>query len=111
LAQNGYEAAPVGAEIVWTLRDDPASWVLTLEISNPGLPIAAEVLPRVTEPFFGNKAAGASLGLAILQRLTPSQWGELAISSALQGTRAGLLVPRLEPEMSPERVGDSGLRA
>jgi len=104
LTQNACEAAPEGGEIVWTLRDNPASGVLTLEVSNPGPPIPAEVLPRVTEPFFSTKAAGTGLGLAIVQRLTRIQGGELTISSAFEGTRVGLRFPRLEPETSSERV-------
>jgi len=98
LTQNACEAAPQGAEIVWMLRDDPPSGVLTLEVRNPGPPIPAEVLPRITEPFFSTRAGGTGLGLSIVLRLARAQGGELAISSAREGTRVRLLFPRLEAE-------------
>ncbi|MEA3276453.1 MAG: ATP-binding protein [Pseudomonadota bacterium] len=113
LTQNACEAAPEGAEIVWSVRDDPSSGAVTLELRNPGPPIPPELLPRVTEPFFSTKQSGTGLGLAIVRRLTQVHGGEMKIASdEAEGTRVKLTLPRLELPTEPvdnpaDRAGGS----
>lgn len=103
LTQNACEAAPEGAEIVWTVSTDAAAGTVSLEVRNPGEPIPPDRLERLTEPFFSTKPAGTGLGLAIACRLTLVHGGELSISSdAVSGTVVQLLFPRHE---RPEQPG------
>jgi signal transduction histidine kinase/HAMP domain-containing protein len=96
LTQNACEAAPEGSKIAWTLYDDPRTSSVTLEVRNPGTPIASELLPRLTEPFFSTKPSGTGLGLAIVRRLTLLLGGELSFSSAeTRGTCVRVSLPRL----------------
>ncbi len=96
LTQNACEAAPNGAEIAWTVQDQPLSGIVSLEVTNPGPPIPPDLLARVTEPFVSTKSSGTGLGLAIVRRLTQAQGGELTITSnATDGTRVRLSFPRL----------------
>jgi hypothetical protein len=96
LTQNACEAAPEGSKIAWTLYDDPRTSSVTLEVRNPGTPIASELLPRLTEPFFSTKPSGTGLGLAIVRRLTLVLGGELSFSSAeTRGTCVRVSLPRL----------------
>lgn len=110
LTQNACEAAPEGAEIVWTVNGDPTSGAVTLEVRNPGPPIPPDILPRITEPFFSTKSSGTGLGLAIVRRLTQIQGGELSITSdSTDGTRVRLVFPLLSagPESDSDDVGSA----
>jgi signal transduction histidine kinase len=102
LTQNACEAAPEGEQVVWTVRDDPTSGTVTLEVRNPGDPIPPDLLARLTEPFFSTKPSGTGLGLAIVLRLTLVQGAELSIQSdATEGTRAQVRFPRIEAGKQP----------
>ncbi|MEA1053704.1 HAMP domain-containing sensor histidine kinase, partial [Lamprobacter modestohalophilus] len=65
-----------------------------LSVHNPGEPIPADRLPRLTEPFFSTKASGTGLGLAIVARLVEQHGGRLSIrSTAEQGTSVEIVLP------------------
>jgi signal transduction histidine kinase/HAMP domain-containing protein len=99
LTQNACEAAPDGAKIVWSVRDNPEAGTVCLEITNPGEPIPPDLLARFTEPFFSTKPSGTGLGLAIVRRLTLVHGGEFSISSdENRGTSVRVLFPRCESE-------------
>lgn len=69
LVRNACEAIAV-SEIVTCqieLTADPNQ--VCLCVHNGGTPIPAEILPRLTEPFYSQKSGGTGLGLAIVQRL------------------------------------------
>ena len=58
------------------------------------LPIPAEVLPRLTQPFYSTKAEGTGLGLAIVKRIVDAHNGELLIeSSDVEGTIFSVQLP------------------
>jgi signal transduction histidine kinase len=108
LTQNACEAAPNGAEIAWTVQDQPSAGIVSLEVTNPGPPIPPELLARVTEPFVSTKSTGTGLGLAIVRRLTHAQGGELTITSnATEGTRVRMSFPRLDAPAHSQNMGPS----
>ena len=95
LTNNACDAAPAGAAVIWRVSE-PNAQELRLSIENPGEPIPAQLLPRLTEPFFSTKSGGTGLGLAIVRRLVEQHGGRLKIqSSAEQGTRVEIDLPRL----------------
>jgi signal transduction histidine kinase len=103
LTQNACDAAPDGAEIAWSVQDQPSSGIVSLAVTNPGPPIPPELLARVTEPFVSTKSTGTGLGLAIVRRLTHAQGGELTITSnAADGTRVRLSFPRMDALAHPQ---------
>ena len=53
---------------------------LTVQDSGPG--IAADVLPRVFEPFFTTRADGLGLGLSLCETLATGMGGQLSVAAA-----------------------------
>jgi signal transduction histidine kinase len=97
LTRNACDAAPEGAVIDWQVRVDRDHGSITLQVHNPGEPIPAELLPRLTEPFFTTKSSGTGLGLPIVRRMAEAHGGDLAIrSDATAGTRVCITLPLLE---------------
>jgi signal transduction histidine kinase len=98
LTQNACEAAPEGTRILWSVADVPEAGRVKIEVSNPGDPVPADRLQRLTEPFFSTKPSGTGLGLAIVRRLTLIHNGELSINSdEARGTRVEVSFPRHTP--------------
>jgi CheY-like chemotaxis protein len=59
-------------------------WRISFEVSDTGIGIAAEDLPRIFDPFYqvaGRNSEGIGLGLAITRRLVEAMGGNLAIVS------------------------------
>ncbi len=96
LARNACEAAPPDSLIEWHIDDAPEQGTLIIEVINRGPPIAAEILSRITEPFFTTKVAGTGLGLSIVKRIVEAHGGELKIVSTEEtGTRVQTVLPRV----------------
>jgi signal transduction histidine kinase len=96
LTRNACEAAPEGSTVTLSLHDRPERGVAEIRIHNEGQPIPAEVLPRLTEPFFTTKQEGTGLGLAIVSRMLEAHGGGLAIrSEAGLGTLVTVALPRV----------------
>ena len=54
-----------------------------VEISDTGIGIPANVLPRIFDPFFTTKPAGVGLGLSICDRIIESFGGAITVTSRL----------------------------
>jgi nitrogen fixation/metabolism regulation signal transduction histidine kinase len=54
---------------------------VVIEVTDDGIGIAADVLPRIFEPHFSTRTSGSGLGLAITRRLVESWGGAVAIES------------------------------
>ena len=93
LVTNAREACSAAGAITWVVRP-PAAGQVVISIHNDGEPIAPEVLPRLTQPFFTTKAAGSGLGLAITKRIVEAHQGQLMITSAAAtGTEVTVTLP------------------
>jgi signal transduction histidine kinase len=95
LLTNALDAMPGGGTL--TLRVRPAApGRVVLEVTDTGVGIAPEHLPRVTEPFFTTKGEGkgTGLGLAICKRIAQEHGGTLAVDSAVgRGTTVRVELP------------------
>jgi signal transduction histidine kinase/ActR/RegA family two-component response regulator len=99
LVTNAFEAVSPGATVTlsWqivllsNLGSKPAVWI---QVHNGGVPIPADVLPKLTQPFVSTKASGTGLGLAIVKRIITAHSGELQIESTPnQGTTFTVILP------------------
>lgn len=94
LCVNAFDAMPKGGTLgVRTFTEGPS---VVLEVSDTGEGIPAEILPRITEPFFTTKPAGrgTGLGLAMVYGTVKSHGGTLDIQSKVgEGTRITLTFP------------------
>jgi PAS domain S-box-containing protein len=116
LALNGRDAMPAGgvltiATVCTTDAEQPSpslsssrgvrpvSGRVTIEVSDTGHGMTAEVLARVFEPFFTTKprGEGTGLGLATVHGIVHQNGGEVAIESSLDtGTKVAVTFPRLD---------------
>jgi PAS domain S-box-containing protein len=96
LVTNAYEAVSIGETITVDLQTT-GNHQACIQIQNGGEPIPADVLPKLTKPFFTTKPAGTGLGLAIVKRIIEAHEGELRIeSSAATGTIVQVLIPLID---------------
>jgi len=113
LATNARDAMPKGGELTIAAtrisvdedRDRPplaAGRYLRLAVSDTGVGISADDLPRVAEPFFTTKprGQGTGLGLAMAKDFAEQSGGALEIESEPgRGTTVTLWLP--DPELRP----------
>ena len=99
---NSVEAMPMGGEI--TIRTYASSLdraasskdSCTIEITDTGLGISSEHIPRLFEPFFTTKRdkKGTGLGLSIAKTIVNNHNGELTVESKLKkGTTVKVTLP------------------
>jgi two-component system heavy metal sensor histidine kinase CusS len=98
LVSNALAHTPPGGEIVLGTNADPS--VIRIEVSDTGVGIPAEALPRVFDRFFrvdssrSQGSGGTGLGLAIVKSIALLHGGNVEISSRPgQGTRVTLHMP------------------
>ncbi|MCC3576099.1 MAG: GAF domain-containing protein [Microcoleus sp. PH2017_40_RAT_O_B] len=94
LIVNACEAIDIG-DVITTKLDRTEHHRVCLQIHN-GTPIPADILPRLTQPFFTTKASGTGLGLAIVKRIVEAHDGEFRIES---GEEIGSIVTVKLPTM------------
>lgn len=91
LIRNACEAVKPGEPIRWSVMESSMEHIC-ISVQNGGKPIPADVLPRLTQPFYSTKATG--LGLAIVKRIVEAHNGELLIeSSQARGTLVSVRLP------------------
>jgi len=96
LFTNASDAMLQGGTLTLQVRTDFPSQQLEIAISDTGMGIAAEDLPRVMEPFFTTKpeGRGTGLGLPICRRIVQEHQGNLNIVSTVhQGTTVFITLP------------------
>ncbi len=67
---------------------------LRVRDTGPGVP--ADALPHLFEPFYSRKATGTGLGLAIVKRTIDAHGGQIAATSAGEGTTFAIALPLAE---------------
>ncbi|MGG6296806.1 ATP-binding protein [Leptolyngbya sp. AN02str] len=86
LIRNACEAAQSGDTIRWVVQVSSPSHIC-ISVHNGGVPIPADVLSRVMQPFYSTKPEGTGLGLAIAKRIVEAHHGQLLVeSSEAKGT-------------------------
>jgi polar amino acid transport system substrate-binding protein len=98
LLLNACQALPdAGRAIRLATRNDPRGEAVVVEVSDEGVGIAPEHLPRLTDPFFTTKreTGGTGLGLSVSAGIVKEHGGRLEFSSTVgAGTTATLVLPR-----------------
>ena len=91
LISNACEAINKGDEVKISLTQTSQA---CLTVHNGGAPIPADILARLTQPFFSTKSSGNGLGLAIVKRIINAHQGSLTFTSTQEtGTIATVQIP------------------
>jgi two-component system NtrC family sensor kinase len=111
LAINAKHAMPGGGRLRISARNEGASedgtTMVAVGVADTGVGIAADVLPRVFEPFFTTRMneAGSGLGLSQVHGFCAQAGGRARISSELGvGTTVEMLLPAEHPLAHPPAV-------
>jgi signal transduction histidine kinase len=108
LILNACESLPGtdhGVTLEWA--SDPDDHLVGFRVADQGRGIPADILPRVTEPFFTTKRdrGGTGLGLALCKRIVESHKGSLRIDSQPGvGSTVTVLFPRAEGPEHTEKL-------
>jgi two-component system, cell cycle sensor histidine kinase and response regulator CckA len=85
-------------------RDAPQGGCVSLSVSDTGLGIPAEYIPRIFEPFFTTKGPGkgSGMGLAMAYGIVRNHGGQLDVRSVPgEGTTFRILLPRSPTKAAP----------
>ena len=92
---NAVKFTPVNGEITVALVQHPEKPKLALlTVSDTGMGIPPEVLPKVSQRYFrvGDHVSGSGLGLAISREIVDLHGGSMAFASPVPGTECGTAV-------------------
>jgi signal transduction histidine kinase len=97
--KNAIEAMSPGGqlrvEVMLTRARKPE---LQIVIANDGVPIPAELVGKVFEPYFTTKRSGTGLGLATVKKVVEEHQGKIRIASEpAKGTAVTILMPVPKP--------------
>ena len=81
LLLNARDAMPGGGDLTLRTFYDGAAREVVAEVSDEGEGIAADALPRVFDPFYTTKRAGAGLGLAVCYGIVTAHGGRIEVES------------------------------
>jgi len=106
LLTNALQAMPQGGTL--TLRSYREDDSVTVEVSDTGIGIKPEHLPRLFEPLFTTKARGIGLGLAVSKTLVENHGGTIRVQSSTgQGTTFAVTLP-LHRELGAPDAREAG---
>ncbi|HEY0818308.1 MAG TPA: ATP-binding protein [Rhizobacter sp.] len=118
LVFNSLKCSPPGGEVRISVKDDGEHAVLTVQ--DDGVGIAADLLPRIFEPFVqgppppGRVSSGLGIGLALVKQLVALHGGEVQAHSAGpgQGATFTVRIPKAEAGTVPgKRMVSAGVNA
>jgi two-component system nitrogen regulation sensor histidine kinase NtrY len=100
LLENARAAVHEDGDVLVKVR--PADHDVEIAISDNGIGIAPELLPRIFEPHFSTRSGGTGLGLAIVRRLVES-WGGSVLAESVpgRGTTLRIRVPQWRGDDPP----------
>lgn len=113
LVSNAVKFTPDGGRVSVDVRHRGADWVIS--ISDTGLGIPKEALPKIFECFYrvkrsGKYIKGMGLGLAIVHKIVMMHGGRIEVESQIdQGTTFTVFLPlevKSSPEPSPETADE-----
>ena len=98
LIKNAREAMPSGG--ILTISTDLLDKQIVIRISDTGIGIPAELLPRLFEPFVTHgKSHGTGLGMAIAKSVVTAHNGKISVSSVEgSGTTVEIRLPAPPPQ-------------
>lgn len=92
LLANGRQAMPHGGTLrvrTWSTGDR-----VKIQVADTGGGIAADVLPRIFDPYFTTREHGTGLGLPTVRRIVAEHGGEVSVQTRLgKGTAFTLTLP------------------
>ncbi len=104
LTVNARDAMPNGGRLEIATAYDSARRVVRLEVSDTGMGVEPEALPRLFEPFFTTKSSGTGLGLATVRDIVDASGGTIDVRSrAGEGTTFVLEFPDHDGEVTSDR--------
>jgi signal transduction histidine kinase/HAMP domain-containing protein len=90
LIENAFQAAPGGHVRLASYGVD-SKVVVSVDDNGPG--VAAEVLPKIFDPYFSTKSSGTGLGLAITRKAVEEHGGSVHAENLNPGFRISLELP------------------
>lgn len=105
LLNNACKYTPVSGEITLAVSSTPNS--ISLSISNTGIEIPADALPRIFEKFYRvpstitAERTGTGLGLALVQKLVAVLGGKVRVVSQNNSTTFTIELPRIKDRQFP----------
>jgi C4-dicarboxylate-specific signal transduction histidine kinase len=96
LVLNALDAMPGGGLLRLVVH--PSIDRVVVEVTDTGPGIAADMLPRLFEPFASSKETGLGLGLVISRRIVEDHGGSIEASNSLDGGASIIVtLPTVEP--------------
>jgi signal transduction histidine kinase len=91
---NSIQAMPHGGNLRFQTFFRAEEGMAHLTITDSGVGIPAELIPKIFKPFYSSKAKGAGLGLAVVERVIREHGGKVNISSQIGlGTTLEIFLP------------------
>ena len=82
-----------GGKLSIRIGSHPKSGAVSIDISDEGPGIPAEILDKIFEPFFSTNQDGTGLGLAITKQIVNVHNGQINVNSVPGGTVFRITLP------------------
>lgn len=96
--KNAIESMPQGGNVYFDIERENGRSV-SVTVTDEGIGIEEDIIPRIGDPFFTRKESGTGLGIMVSQRIIQGHRGIMEISSKLgEGTAVKITLPLLPPQ-------------